>query len=259
MPQRRSLISCVALLLCAAPVLAADYAAKVNGTPITNRDVDQVFRSNPNLPRDNPQARRAVTEELIARELLVQSARRDKLDKDPEVRDAIAAATRQVLFTAAAERFLKRNPIRDGAVRERYDSMLKKLPKEEYRVRHIMVKTEAEANRIASQLKSGKKFADLASQSLDTESARKGGDAGWVSPVAVLPEVGAALPTLRIGQVSQPIETARAWVVLEVQEKRPAQPPSFEQAKERIRAGMQQEALRKYVQDLRAQAKLELP
>ena len=47
------------------------------------------------------------------------------------------------------------------------------------RVSHILVKTQAEANKVLTELSSGKKFADLARQySVDKASASKGGDLG---------------------------------------------------------------------------------
>jgi peptidyl-prolyl cis-trans isomerase C len=270
MSHRCSVVILVGLLVLGSPALAAhraakasppssatDYAAKVDGVTISNRDVDQFFKANPNVP-DNEQNRRAITEELVARELVIQAAKKKNLDQDWEVKAALAAATRQILFAAGADRYLKDNPISDTAMREQYETWVKNFPKEEYKVRHIMVKTQYEADKIASQAKEGKSFADLALQSLDAESAKKGGEIGWVSPVAVLPQVGQQLPNLKMGKISDPIETPNGWDVLEVTDKRPAQPPEFDKVKNRIRAAMQQELLRRYVQELRREANVDI-
>ncbi|CAK0755710.1 peptidyl-prolyl cis-trans isomerase C [Gammaproteobacteria bacterium] len=238
------------------PVLAADYAAKVDKEVISNRDVDQVFKGNPTLA-NNEQNRRAITEELVARELIIQAAKQKKLDREPEVKAAIVANTRQILFAAGADSFLKENPIRDSVLHEQYENWAKSFPKEEFKVRRILLKTQDEAERIASQAREGKSFADLALQSLDTESAKKGGDIGWIAPMS--PQIAQELAKLTQGKVSDPIEVSNGWEVVEVTDKRPAHPPEFDQVKERLRAAMQQELLRRYVQELHSKANVVIP
>lgn len=232
------------------------YAAKVNGEIISKKDVDQVFRGNPKLP-DNQQNRRAIIDELVARELIIQAAKKKNLDRNDDIMDAITASTRQILFAAGADSYLKENPISDSVVRTQYDNWVKNFPKEEYKVRRILVKTQDEAERISSKIKDGKSFSDLALQSLDTESAKKGGEIGWVTPM--LPQTAQQLSNLEIGKVSDPIEAPNGWEVVEVREKRPATPPEFAQVKDRFLAVMQQELLRRYVQDLRDKAQVIIP
>ncbi len=258
MPRVRPLVLLVALAVGSSSVLAAGYAAKVNDTTISKSEVDRVLSANSSLP-DNDKARRAVVEELVARELLIQAAKKNKLDKDGDVRDAINAATKQILFSAAADRYLKDHPVNESDMRQHFDAMSKNMPKEEYKIRHIMVKTQQEAEKISSQYKNGKSFNDLVSQSQDTETARKGGEVGWASPIAVLPEIGKALPNLKSGQLSDPIQTGKGWFLVEVQDKRTAQPPTYEQVKEKLRAALQQDQLRKYVQELASKAKIDIP
>jgi peptidyl-prolyl cis-trans isomerase C len=232
------------------------YAAKVNGEIISKRDVDQVFRGNPKLP-DNQQNRRAIIDELVARELIIQSAKKKNLDRNDEVMDAINASTRQILFAAGADSYLKENPISDSVIHTQYDNWVKNFPRDEYKVRRILVKTRDEAERITSKIRDGKSFSDLALQSLDTESAKKGGEIGWVTPM--LPQTAQQLANLQIGKVSDPLEAPNGWEVVEVMEKRPATPPEFAQVKDRFSAAMQQELLRRYVQDLRDKAQVIIP
>ncbi|CAK0748072.1 putative parvulin-type peptidyl-prolyl cis-trans isomerase [Gammaproteobacteria bacterium] len=233
-----------------------NFAAKVNDAIISKRDVDQVFKGNPNLT-DNKQNRRAITDELVARELIIQAAKEKNLDKNSEVRDAIVASTHQILFAAGADDYLKENPIRDSAAREQYENWVKNYPKEEFKVRRILLKTQEEAERIASRIKEGKPFAELASQSLDTESAKNGGDIGWIAPMS--PETAQQLSNLNVGKVSDPIEATNGWEVVEVMDKRPAHPPEYSQIKDRILNAMKQELLRRYVQELRTKANIIIP
>ncbi|CAK0742556.1 peptidyl-prolyl cis-trans isomerase C [Gammaproteobacteria bacterium] len=255
-PRRTVVILSSLFVALGTPVLAADFAAKVDKEIITKKDVDQVFKGNPTLA-DNEQNRRAITEELVARELIIQAAKQKKLDRDPEVKAAINAQTRQILFAAGADSYLRENPIKDSVLREQYDTWSKNFPKDEYKLRRILVKTQDEAERIAAQARDGKSFADLALQSLDTESAKKGGDIGWIAPMS--PEIAQKLSAVSVGKISDPIEVSDGWEVVEVLEKRPAHPPEFDQLRERLRSAMQQELLRRYVQELGSKTAVVIP
>jgi len=255
-PRRTVVIISSLFVAFGTPVLAADYAAKVNKETISKRDVDQVFKGNPTLA-NNEQNRRAITEELVARELIIQAAKQKKLDQDPEVKSAINVQTRQILFAAGADNYLKENPIKESVLHEQYDAWAKNFPKDEYKVRRILVKTQDEAGRIASQAREGKAFADLALQSLDTESAKKGGDIGWIAPMSA--PIAQQLAKVDVGKISDPIEVSEGWEIVEIMDKRPAHPPEFDQLKERLRSAMQQELLRRYVQELSSKAAVVIP
>ena len=54
-------------------------------------------------------------------------------------------------------------------------------------VSHILVKTEAQAKAILAELKAGKSFADLAKQSIDTQSAKVGGQLGCLTKGTFVP------------------------------------------------------------------------
>ncbi len=93
-------------------------------------------------------------------------------------------------------------------------------------VRHILLKPDAnmlpddvkkQVNNIYQQLKAGKDFAKMAKQySLDTGSAVKGGDLGWVTPGELVPEFEKTMNKLALNQVSQPVKTQFGWHLIEV-------------------------------------------
>ena len=239
------------------PVVAAP-AAKVNDATIPDQEVDQILKSNPALAQ-NPQGRQFVINTLVNNELLYQKAKTQRLDNDAEVKTAIDAATRQILINAAIARYVRENPISDAAVCQRYNQLVQNMPKEEYRIRHIMVKTQDEANDLIRRLQRNKKaFATLAAQSLDTGTAGKGGELGWVAPNFLLPEIAAEVIKLKPGQIGGPIQTPQGWDVIEVMEQRTAKAPRFDEAKDQVRAQLQQEEIQKYLVELRNQAKVTL-
>lgn len=83
--------------------------ARVNGDEITYSEVNHGLRETGRGGPDAaaPQARRfapQVLEGLIDEELLVQAARQDRLDRDPDILDGLEAARRKVLAKAYTDK-----------------------------------------------------------------------------------------------------------------------------------------------------------
>jgi peptidyl-prolyl cis-trans isomerase SurA len=97
------------------------------------------------------------------------------------------------------------------------------------KVRHILVKTnelidDVEASKRSWTLKeriiSGDDFATLArSNSDDKGSAIKGGSLDWVEPGALVKPFEDAMTKLKIGEVSDPVQTQFGWHIIQVLER----------------------------------------
>ncbi|WP_373989313.1 peptidylprolyl isomerase [Duganella sp. BuS-21] len=96
--------------------------------------------------------------------------------------------------------------------------------------RHILIKvtptmSAADAKRKLLELKerldnNAAKFEDLARLVSNDGSASKGGDLGWLYPGDTMPEFEAAMNNLKIGEVSQPVETSFGLHLIEVLERK---------------------------------------
>lgn len=75
------------------------------------------------------------------------------------------------------------------------------------RASHILVNTEKEANNLSAQLKSGKKFADLAKQFSSCPSGKAGGDLGFFGKGQMVPEFEKAAFSMKKGETSAPVRT----------------------------------------------------
>ncbi len=78
---------------------------------------------------------------------------------------------------------------------------------------HILVKTELEAKQILDQLKKGKKFSELARQSL-CPSGKKGGDLGSFGRDQMVREFEKAAFALNKGELSVPVKTEFGWHII---------------------------------------------
>lgn len=133
--------------------------------------------------------------------------------------------------------------------------------------RHILLKPDAsmlpdeakrQVNNIYQQLKSGKDFGKMAKHySLDTASAVKGGDLGWVNPGETVPEFEKAMDKLAINEISKPVKTRFGWHLIQVLERK-QQENSLAVKKQQIRQYLYQkkfaEAVQNWQQHIRTDA-----
>ncbi|PIV80970.1 peptidylprolyl isomerase [bacterium CG17_big_fil_post_rev_8_21_14_2_50_64_8] len=245
--------------LAAAPLHGfAETLATVNGVPVTREAVNNEWKSNPDFA-SQPDAEKIVLEKMIAGELLVQDAMKRKLDQSSEVKREIENVTRKILANAAVNRYLSEHPVGDEEIQARYDEFVKNNPTQ-YHIRHILVKTEAEAKEIRNAIKNSNEFAEQAKQrSIDTESGKQGGDLGWFIPDQVAKPLSDAFVKLAKGEISQPVQTQSGWHVIELVESQPTKLPSLEKTREAIAKELANKHIERYVRELHQKAKITRP
>jgi peptidyl-prolyl cis-trans isomerase C len=225
---------------------------------------------------DTPELRKAIRENMIRFELVIQEAKKLGLDKKPDILQQIDTATQQVLLSAFVRDYADSHPISDDVLKQEYDKLKAKLGDKEYNARHILVETEAEAKDIITQLeqlnekrtkKSKKadkpetldsKFGELAAKSKDTGSAENGGSLGWSAPSNFVAPFAEAMTALKKGEYTKtPVKSQFGWHVIKLDDVRDLKAPPFDEVKPQLQQRLQQQAIQKAIEDLRAKAKVE--
>lgn len=261
--MKKQLLKTVAatLVLGAASVGAlAQNIAIVNGKPVPKARVDALAQQlaasgRPVTPDLEPQ----LKEEIIAREIFMQEAQKQGLEASPEYRAQLELARQAILIRTLFENYRKQNPVTDADVQAEYDKFAAANGGKEYKARHILVETEAEAQKIIADLKKGAKFEDIAKkQSKDPGSGANGGDLDWANPSSFVPEFSEAMIKLKPGETTAaPVKSQFGYHVIRVDEIRSAQLPKVDEVKPQVTQQLQQQRLQKYQEDLRAKAKVE--
>jgi peptidyl-prolyl cis-trans isomerase C len=258
-----SALSCGAMAQTAAtaPAPADPVVAKVNGQPIYLSDLKGAAQGLPENVRGVPPQTLypMLLDQLIDGRALAAEARKTGLDKDPAVQRQIADAEDRTLDNAVLTKEVGPT-ITDAALHARYDKDIAGKPgEEEVHAKHILVDNEDQAKKIIADLKGGADFAALAKQySKDPGAAQQGGDLGFFKKDEMVPEFASAAFALQPGQISpQPVHTQFGWHVILVVERRRAQPPTFEQARDELRQQMVKEGVKKAVADARAEVSVE--
>jgi len=204
--------------------------------------------------QDTPEIRNSIKEELNTRELLAREAKKQGLEKNPDVKTQMDLAAQTVLVRAYVTDWIKKNPVPEADLKKEYDSIKGQIGDKEYKVRHILVDKEDDAKTIIAELQKGAKFDELAkARSKDPGSKDKGGDLDWNAPANFVKPFGDAMKTTPKGKFTpQPVQTQFGWHVIEIEDVRDAKVPGYEEVKPQLQQRMQAQWLDKYFKDLRA-------
>ncbi len=142
---------------------------------------------------------------------------------------------------------------------------------EQVRLSHLLVRTgqgrsEEEAaaliEEIVQRLSAGEPFADLATRHSEDSYAHLGGMMDWVHASDLLPELAAALATLKPGERSQPIRTRLGVHLLQVEARRAAPRQPISEARERAYRQLYErkfkEAFTRWLDGLKQRAYIEI-
>jgi peptidyl-prolyl cis-trans isomerase C len=231
----------------------------VNGSPITTGMADLLIEEQvAQGQQSTPELRSAVREELIKRELLAQEARKRGLDKTDQVTARIDLARQSILLGLYLDEYVKAHPISDADVRAEYDHQVTLLGDKDYKVRHILVDKEEDAQAIIKKLDAGGKFEELAKQSKDEGTKDSGGDLGWGRASDYAANFGDVVPHLEKGQYTkQPVKSNFGYHVILVEDTRKPVPPDFATVSEKVKQSLVQQEVQKHIAELMSKAKIQ--
>ena len=208
---------------------------------------------------DSPALQNAVRNQLVARELFAQQARKQGLDKNAVLRARMRMAQEDLLARAYEEDYLIKHPSSDEQLRKEYDGIKARSGDKEFLVRHIMLASEDEAKGVITRLRGGESFQSLAASSKDEGSRARGGELGWRNASTLPPQLAEAAAKLAKGQTTQqPVKGPTGWHVLLVEDTRPfTMPPYDDKIKGQLRQALVRQALTTHLAELLKSAKVE--
>ncbi|PLC51688.1 peptidylprolyl isomerase [Pollutimonas subterranea] len=241
---------------CAIAVPAyAQTVATVNGQAITQAKLDQfvALLVSQGAP-DTPELRTQVKQEMVNRLVAVQAAEKAGIDKQPAVTQEIELARQGILVRALMADYLKKNPVTDAKIQAEYDNIKKEQAgKQEYKLRHILVKEQKQAEDLTAAIKSKKTTFDAAAKkdSLDPGSGKNGGDLGWGPASNYVPEFAEAVEGLKKGEMTtKPVKTQFGWHIIQVEDSREVKFPDLKEVKPQIEEMLHQQQLAEFQQGL---------
>lgn len=238
---------------------ASKPLAVVNGKEIPALYGELVKREMAQGQPDSPELDARVRESLINLELLSRVAQDKGLDKTPQLAAALDIRRKDQLAKAYLEDYVKAHPITDAEIQATYDKAKAGPVEPEYRARHILVQTEAEAKKIIADLGKKAKFEDLAKKhSQDPGSAKNGGALDWSDRRAFVKEFSDAMVGLKKGETTKtPVKTQFGYHIIRLDDTRQPQLPPLDAVRGEITKQLQQQRIRDAIAAARANAKIE--
>lgn len=187
-----------------------------------------------------------ILERLIDAHLLVREGREMGIGELPEVTQAVeefrATAMRQMLQVKALAGV--------GADPAEVDRIYKNGVRE-WKVKSILVATDAEAKAIEAQIRGGGSYDAIAKKLIAEKKAKGSAEGEYLPRAQMLPEILAALQKLKVGGVSRPIKVKDGFAILQVEAVRyPNDPKARAEAESSSLSRRQKEALKKYYDGL---------
>ncbi len=250
----KKIIPAIALILVSLGAAAQEAKAPADGAPgngkvlatigpdkvaITLEDLNALIEQYPPQFRsafNNYERKKALLDSLIDTKLLAMASEKEKLDQDPQVQRMLRDARERILSFSYMRRLIDKIEISDEEAQKYYEAHMNEFAAPEMvKARHILLKDEAEANRLKDQLDSGADFEEMARQkSADPATAPRGGDLGWVTRGRFVPEFEQAVFNIEKGQIVGPVKTTFGYHIILLEDKRPRQQRSFEESKETV-------------------------
>ncbi|MCF6233026.1 MAG: peptidylprolyl isomerase [Rhodobacteraceae bacterium] len=237
---------------------ANTVVARVNGQDITlghmiisRATLPEKYRS---LPVDV--LYNAILDQLIQQETLRQSLGGHMpgsiaLQLENEKRSLLAAEAIESVLAGVDD---------EDSVLEAYNAKYSTgFGEDEYHAAHILVETEEEAKQIKVDLDAGTDFADMAREKSTGPSGPNGGDLGWFSAGAMVPEFEEAVVGMDVGGISDPVQTQFGWHLIILNEKRQKAAPTLEAVRADLIGQLQEDAVEARIEELTVAATIERP
>lgn len=224
----------------------------VNGQNVTQGMLDATINQLPPGTKDKIMAMGQldqVKEQVVIGELLYQEALKQKLNESAEVKLALAMSARDALARALLEKVVNERT-NDAAIQKYYDEHAVQFKRPQVKARHVLLKEKAEADAVLAAVKGGGDFAKIAAEkSLDTGSAKEGGELGWFEKARMVPEFADAAFAAKKGDLVGPVQTKFGFHVIEVEDVRESKP--LEEVKDQIKGQLRNEVVQAYIDELK--------
>jgi peptidyl-prolyl cis-trans isomerase C len=234
--------------------------AKIGDKAITEAELNQLASAVPERLRYlylTPEGKSQTLDYIVNVYVMAAQAEKDGMDKDPTFQALLNFTKKDLLARLYLEKSAKKLPEpTEKEAKEYYDKNAAQFATpDSVHLRHILVKTDKEAEDVLKRLKKGEKFEELAAKVSTCPSKDAGGDLDWMPRGRLTKELEDAAFGMEKGQLGGPIKTRFGFHVLYLEDKKAAGQSSFEDVKdfimEQLRYQQQQDHYQKVAESLR--------
>jgi parvulin-like peptidyl-prolyl isomerase len=260
-------LSLVTTLLIGATSLNAATYGSVDGEQITDQDIATIIR-DPRIKFNTlpENSKKQIIQQLVEKKLLTKKAIQSGIKSKKAYKDAIKKIEKEIALEIWMQEQFKKIKISNAQIKDFYNKNKSKFKQpEQFKARHILVKSASEAKNIIKTLNSASnklsKFKELAKTKSTGPSGANGGDLGWFDEKRMVPEFSSATKSLRKGTYTKaPVKTQFGYHIIYLEDKKPASTVTLKQATPKIKQILTQETFRKNIKkisdDMRRSSKI---
>lgn len=220
--------------------------AQVGDRPIELRQITDYITAlhvDYPTPEKELEARKKKLDDLIQNEYLVIGGYSQALDADIGIIELVDREKDKFLLDELfRHEVIDKATVTENEVKQVYANYFDRV-----RLKHILVKTKAEADSLEALLKGGADFGDLAeANSIDKSTAIRGGDFGrefkWGD---LIPPLQEAAFTLKEGEISAPLQSDFGWHILQIQSHTKIEQKPLEEVYSGIESNLKRMAMEK--------------
>lgn len=247
-----------------------DVLAKVGNHEITRKMLDHIIATIPEenrVPFLTPDGRKKILDEVVSFTLFAEAAKADGMDREPAIRTRLQHAQTEYLAREYFRRYLAKAPlVSEKELKDYYKSHISEFtPPEEIKARHILLRTQSQANKVLRQIEEGKDFAELAKKNSIDPTAPKGGrlelqdGSEWLPRGAFEASFEHALFGIPKGKIGGPIKTQFGWHILKLEDRRQPKVRSFVEVRNMIKSRLEDEKRSEMHKQLTSELKKKIP
>jgi peptidyl-prolyl cis-trans isomerase C len=210
-----------------------------------------------NYDQLDPEVKESVIQNVVLGELIIDEARKAKINDSQEYKQAIDFTANQLMQKIYLEKTIK-DAITDAKIKAEYNKIAKEQSSvQEYKVSHILVGTEEEAKEVKKKLDKGADFSVLSIEFSLDNNKDNGGDLGYFSSGQMVLPFEQATEKLKIGQISNPVKTDFGYHIIKLVDKRKLKVASFETMRSKIEEDLSTQFIQEYITKLKESNKVE--
>jgi peptidyl-prolyl cis-trans isomerase C len=241
--------------------LGPSQVALVNGQPIAESvlRVYALATERKNLEELTPEVRQRLIDDLIGVELLSQQAEKDGLTSSRTLAAQLEMQRLQLVARSMATDYLQKNPPTEAELQALYEENVPTLTVQQFKARHILVETRAEAEGVIAELRAGGDFAGLARQRANGPTGPNGGALDWFTADSMPAPFANAVRGMSVGSYStEPVQTDFGFHVILLEDTRHEEPPALADIRDQLVGAVERKHLEDYIKQLREAATVSL-
>ncbi len=201
-----------------------------------------------------------IIKEMVLQKIVYQEAKKMGFKKEKSYEKAVKNFKQEFLKQKLYNNLVSTAKTQEN-VQKNYNELLEKSKnKLDFKISYIAVDNQKKAEEIYQKLlKNPSNFAKQAKQSsIDAETAKKGGNLGFVFEDNLPASLVENLKQLKKNQITKPIAVVDSWFIVQLQQTRKAEILPFEKAKEQLAENLAKLAVEDFIEKSLEQAKINI-